>query len=575
MSTPASLLTGPHRDLDLDVVEGHWPDDVSGEMVISAPDPDPALSFALFGFGVMIRCSLSPGTHGAGPDQLAWRHKVIDSPSRRLFEADPGLFTMGPLGWNTPLGAPNMGNTAPMPWGDRLLATWDVGRPIEVDPVTLGFLGEVGHIDSWGGPSIPMGEILPFVFSTAHPVVDPADDSLWSVKLVPDLNAGMVNQPWVIRARPDRDVVDAWPVEGARLDGSMHTITQTREWLVLVDSGNFKSDLGEMQGMERTVKIDERVPVFLVRKADLERTPSGTPVPMRQFEIAPPTGHFYAVYDDSDGIQVLFEHQDLMDLGMRLRQDDIDATGSPISPTAAGLYNMAMAPSTISEVRFHPETGATVRTASFRDDWTWNLQLSAMDWSVEGTTAPTLHHVLYQGCKPGHISKRALALYDDRVDPADVPTEDTSAFLTSFRRGGLDIASRYRFPDTTELPTSPIFIPRDPGGDAGRSRYAGRDPGGHDGYVALVVLADSGMRLELFDAGDVGAGPIAVATPADGATSPFLLHAAWMPAAAPAPDAPRVRFSTEADEKRLGSVDAAIAETTRAVARRLDDDPDG
>jgi hypothetical protein len=198
-----------------------------------------------------------------------------------------------------------------------------------------------------------------------------------------------------------------------------------------------------------------------------------------------------------------------------------------------------------------------------------------MDWSVEGTSAPTLHHVLYQGCKPGHISKRALALYDDRVDPTDVPTEDTSAFLTSFRRGGLDIVSRYQFPGTADLPTSPIFIPRDPGGDSGRSRYAGRDPGGHDGYVALVVLADSGMRLELFDAADVAAGPVAVATPADGATSPFLLHAAWMPVAAPAPDVSRVRFSAEANEHRLGSVDATIAATTRAVARQLDDERDG
>ena len=144
MPLPRSLLRSSHGDLDLRLVGGTWPDDVSGEVFVSAPDPDPSPGYALFGFGVMIRLSLRPGTHGAEPGTFAWRARTIDSPTRRLYDTDRGLFGAGPLGFESPFGHPNMVNTAPLPWGDRLFATWDVGRPTEVDPVTLRFLGEIG-----------------------------------------------------------------------------------------------------------------------------------------------------------------------------------------------------------------------------------------------------------------------------------------------------------------------------------------------------------------------------------------------------------------------------------------------
>ena len=39
--------------------------DLSGEVVISSPEPDDDLDYALFGFGALVRISLQPGTHGA------------------------------------------------------------------------------------------------------------------------------------------------------------------------------------------------------------------------------------------------------------------------------------------------------------------------------------------------------------------------------------------------------------------------------------------------------------------------------------------------------------------------------
>jgi all-trans-8'-apo-beta-carotenal 15,15'-oxygenase len=418
---PDSLLTTEHRDLDLEVVAGTWPDDVGGEVFLSAPAVHPDLSYALFGFGVMIRLSLRPGTHGADPSRFAWRTRTIDSPTRRLHQAAPQAFAPGPLGFTSPLGSPNMVNTAPLPWGDRLFATWDVGRPAELDAVTLGHLGEVGSKQSWGGGTFPADHVLPFIFSSAHPVVDPDRHCLWTVKLTMADGPSFAWQPTVVRYDGDGTEVTTWPVRDARFTGSMHTITQTRDWLVLADSGNFKADPGEMVTGERTVLIDERVPLFLVRKDDLESTPPGRDVPMRSFTLAPPTGHYYACYDDRDGVRIIFEHMDLVDLGYHLRSDDLDVHGRPVNPAHVGMYNMAMGRSSITEVELDPHTGKLIEHARLLDDWSWNHQLSAMDWSSEGISAPTRHHIVFQGFKPGAVSQRALHAYRERVDVSSFP----------------------------------------------------------------------------------------------------------------------------------------------------------
>ena len=53
------------------------------------------------------------------------------------------------IGVQSPFGSVNAANTAPLPWGDRLFMTWDVGRPVEIDPLTLGYLADVGHRSEW------------------------------------------------------------------------------------------------------------------------------------------------------------------------------------------------------------------------------------------------------------------------------------------------------------------------------------------------------------------------------------------------------------------------------------------
>ena len=77
------------------------------------------------------------------------------------------------------LGSRNQLNTAFVPFklkddaSDRLLVTWDVGRPYEIDPETLETLSPVGMNESWSDlmpnqPSLPFKNLM----SSAHPVFD-------------------------------------------------------------------------------------------------------------------------------------------------------------------------------------------------------------------------------------------------------------------------------------------------------------------------------------------------------------------------------------------------------------------
>ena len=87
------------------------------------------------------------------------------------------------------LGNRNFLNTAflPMKFSDgseRLLVTWDVGRPYEIDPRTLGLCAPIGWNYQWH-PMIPKADndlaIFPLTLSSAHPVFDTHTDEMFTV----------------------------------------------------------------------------------------------------------------------------------------------------------------------------------------------------------------------------------------------------------------------------------------------------------------------------------------------------------------------------------------------------------
>ncbi|MEO6468709.1 MAG: carotenoid oxygenase family protein [Acidimicrobiia bacterium] len=569
MPAPASLTTASHTDFELELVAGTWPTDISGDMVFSSVQQSGALGYAIFDWGAICRLALVPGTRGAGAGRFAWQARSIQSPGKQLYDLHPDQFSGSAFGYSSPFGPANASNTAPLPWGDRLFTTWDAGRPIELDPVTLDFVAEVGHVDSWGGSSMPTPGVLPFLLSSAHPVVDPERNCLWSAKADFVMESTFGLQPVIVRYDGEGTRVRTWPLDGITFGGSLHTVSQTRNWLILADSGNFKADLAEMMGGAREATIDDEVPVWLIRKAQLDHLPSGTPVTPVQVMMSPSAGHYYGRWDDSDGISVVWEGMDLMDLALHMKPGDLDVNGDPIDPAVTGLYNMAMAPETITEVVFEPETGKVLERGLYREDWTFNLQLSAMDWSTEGLSKPTLHHVAYQGCRPGNISRRAAELYAGRID-LDLAGRETPGALATFERGSMKLRARWEYSDLGDHLTSPTFAPRDAGTDPAASRYAGAQSGGHDGYVVQPVQNDDGFRIELFDAGKVGSGPIAVLAGTNHECVPMVLHSAWMPVADHLVDVERLRFSDEVTPERLAGVPAELHPAIHHVAETCD-----
>lgn len=392
--------------------------------------------------------------------------------------------------------------------------------------------------------------MLPFYFSSAHPVIDPDRGCLWTVKLLPDEAFRLC--PWIVRHDGGTEV-RAWPVEGAAVDGSMHTITQTPEWLVLADSGNFKVDPAEMATGVRTVTIDDEVTVHLVRKDAVEATPVGEPVPSVAFPLAPTTGHYYAAYDDADGrVHVLFEHMDRTDLGIHLRPDDLDALGRPIDPAHAGLYCMAMGTSSVSEVVFDP---ARHRHPGGHRQRAVELEPPAVGHGLEHR-GPAVTHPPPPGL-PGVPAPQRVAASTAALRrpgrPVRLPRRGDEREPGHLRPGRVGDHRPPRVVRPRRPPQLARLRARDPGGP-GRSRHAGADPGGHDGYVACPVLSDDGVRVELFDAADVGRGPIAVLASPDRACVPLLLHSAWVPEVGPAPEVERLRLADEVTEAHLAAL---------------------
>jgi hypothetical protein len=118
--------------------------------------------------------------------------------------------------------------------------------------------------------------------------------------------------------------------------------------------------------------------------------------------------------------------------------------------------------------------------------------------------------------------------------------------------------------------TSPVFVPRDPGHSDDHWKLAGSQPGGHDGFVVVPALCDDGIRIDVFDAADVGRGPLATLKGPYGEQVPLLLHAAWMPRAVAPARVRRLRFSEDVSAEELSQLPDDLRTAAQRVARDLE-----
>ena len=85
------------------------------------------------------------------------------------------------------------------------------------------------------------------------------------------------------------------------------------------------------------------------------------------------------------------------------------------------------------------------------------------------------------------------------------------------------------------------------------------------------VQNDNGFRVEVFDAANVGAGPVAVLQGTNKECVPMVLHSAWMPAYHELAPAERLKFSSEITDARLATVPEELRASVHQVAAEFDE----
>lgn len=187
---PKTTMTASRKELaptPLTVVMGQLPADWYGHLFLMAPAgteasgglPNPAGTHFFNGDGMIYRFDLSPQTVNV-------TSKLAKTP---CYYADAatygharysryGFQDFGLLRFSTTLGLRDEVDIAFLPFRakndphDRLLVTYDAGRPYEIDTTTLEIKTPVGANQEWQ-PFLPGHYPFPPVLCTAHPTYDP------------------------------------------------------------------------------------------------------------------------------------------------------------------------------------------------------------------------------------------------------------------------------------------------------------------------------------------------------------------------------------------------------------------
>lgn len=498
-------------DHRLSIVDGTWPDDLDGTMIVVGPDKRRPKGHWFDAPGLLCRIDVRPDDRG----RIAVRQRRVRTRLLRLRDKVPFLFAKVAFADVSPFGTTNLANTNVEPIADRLFVGYDAGRPIEVDPDTLEVLTPVGSNREWF-QAMP-GLLEPMIAVAAHPAADHDHGVLWFVNSTPVPGPG---GPTAFLARWALDgPVHRWPLSGLAEFESIHDIKATRDHLVFTD---LPFAVGpEVVGIgQRTTPNDDVTHLSIVAKADVARTPPGRPVPVTTVTIPMPTGHVSVDEDETDGLLTVYlEHIPLADLMIKHEGGEHE-----------GLVALGVQPGVVGRYRIDPSDGTVVDSKLAWDDEFWGGVLATRDRSSAAARAGG-RSLWFAGIgfDPELLPDEWWRLYGDAdlhclIHPKDLPTEPIPASLVRFDLDAMTIADRWTY-EGGAFPSPPQFVPR--------TESTGPD----DGYVVVMVHQDGDKELQVFDAAAVGRGPIARAT-APGFRPPLLLHSCWMP---PAPSDGRRR----------------------------------
>ena len=297
-------------DLDLRLTQGAWPDDLAGEVLISTSDLATAPRHMRSSVTASWRGCRS-GPVPTAPPRGRSRGARRSSTRRRAGSASAGPTSSREERWEPAhrSAGPTPPTPAPLPWGDRLFTTWDAGRPVEVDPLTLGYLGDVGHLDDWTSRSARAGAAR-WCPSTAHPVIDPGPQRLWTVTLDPMRRH--VDCPVLGRSGSRRALADH-RCAGSPVGAHHHPDPG------LADRGGLRLPVEPERGLRSASGRSRRPPTSAGvpdPQGRARRHRRGQPVGARAFRIGPEVSTTTRSTTTPTASPILFEHTHNSDLAM-------------------------------------------------------------------------------------------------------------------------------------------------------------------------------------------------------------------------------------------------------------------
>ncbi|MFW7380148.1 MAG: carotenoid oxygenase family protein [Oligoflexus sp.] len=532
---PASMLAASRQELDLElnVLAGRLPIDATGHAFVISSLPDGDGSPVVNGDGMIYRFDFGYGSSG-----LRMKSRIARTPCFYADQASQGTSmafkNAGIVRRSQKLGTRNQANTAFVCHGDRMLVTFDGGRPFEIDTESLELATPVGRNDEWisAFPAFAENFVNPGPFkpylSGAHPYWDEYTGELFLVNFqpaVPLISAKTYLLKWDGEGDMQRFEI---LVDGkeTRIHQSMHQIAATSEHVILMDTA-FRIELEQILSSDLSRHEAWDTAVYIIKRSDLQQGRSQ--VPARKLSIPREIAHFIADYDDSDGqIKLHLTHGCSWMASEWIRSNDrLAHNWRSVRQDLHGMMVIASDMTPIGRYHIDSESGE-IREAKllYRDPFTWSVNLYAhreMPNQIEHMYWTSL------GFQPELLTKRVFdrnLLYKYRKVPIwDLPFatgRPASLFRVNTRSLDENDADGFVFPRGRAV-SSPVFVPRD----------GSRD--GKDGYILLTVMSDepgasdrSGDEIWLFDASDLGKGPICrLGHPLLNLS--YTLHTAWLP----------------------------------------------
>ncbi len=521
---PTSIVRASRAEVEgtLTVISGTVPTDMLGYALAVGAIPEGGGTPLFTGDGMVYRLGFEGGTPTLKTRLIRTDDFLLDEATLndpQLAYKSAGMARLSPA-----FGGRNFANTALTPIANgRLIASYDAGRPWEIDPATLDVLTPVGKQSTWRASLPPMSpglSFMPIHMSTAHPAWDPDEGVLYVVNYAPPMD-GLEMEPflhllrWDTKAEP---IVTTLREKGgnAILRQSCHQMHVTKHHVVLCD-GAFRIEPEQMAGRDVSHPQASTTTLFVVPKDALR---AGGEVEAVRVEIPIEAVHFLVDREDTpDRLTLLLLHQNSADPSEWVRANDrVHGTGQPVNPDDVGMLvaNADLVFSGRYEIDLRTGKTDDSRTKKLIDPrlWTTSLWTSDVRKNAKGFGSS---FVVAMGFAPELLTERIVSMYADhpsRIVPvSELPKDPLPAQLLRVDHDAMSIEDAFAFP-IGSLPFSPTFVPRKNGGIG-------------EGYVVVFVVGPETDEIWIFASSDLRDGPLCRLRHNE-LDFGFTLHTAWM-----------------------------------------------